>query len=650
MKKVKIITAFLLLSLGALGQQALVTPQFCKFVCFSGEVRLGGLYRQQEIKRTYLSDTARSTLLTGSLLLNANTFFWHPNFMLLDVALEYSPEQSRDYYSVIPDEGETRTLKKLDLRTTLFQRKVVSLYGFYNTSETFSNREYLSDIRTNASNWGGVFYLRSKALPLSISYQQGKIVQKELRTSRLYSYENSTLSGNINKSFGNRDRHELTVSRNEFKRIEREYAAVTNRLDDILLSDEVFFDKRRRHSFHSMIDAADQKGYDTLKRVQAFETVNFKLPAHFELTGNYNYFDIDRNIQDINQQVYRGILRHKLFESLNSSVFYEYTDAKQTGFDQKDIRKGLDLYYEKKIPAGTLSLSYNLLLQNQDKKGDATTLHIYHEPYVLSTGHIVYFKRPYVEITSVVVRDTSGNLVYQLNFDYLLIPHGNFLEIARVPGGQIADGSTVYVDYTASIPGSYQFDLKSQSWSAGLTFFNKLIGVYYRNIEQNYSNLHETDYLTLDIIRQQVYGVRTEYKAFTAGFEYDDNGKSSILPYELKRYYITFQGQLHARLIYSINGNYNDYHLVTEDINQKFADLSGQLAYSLTANSRVNFDLGYRHQKGQGIDLDLLNARLEFTTRFRQTSFTIGLQTFKRNYMEEIDNYNGGYFRISRRF
>jgi hypothetical protein len=652
-KAIRIITVLLLMSLSVAGQTALVTPKLCNIACLSGEIKLGGLYKNQIISRPYLQDTAESTYFMGGLLLNANTFFWHPNFLQVDLGLEYSPEQSHDnFYGIpaIPDQGETRTLKKLDLRATLFQKKVVSLTTFYTLSQTYSNREYLTNIKTDSKNWGGVFYLRSKTLPLSVSYQQGKITQEEVETSRLYSYDNSNLEARINKSFGKHDKHELVGSHNEYKRIERELPGINNTLDEISLNNEIYFDRKQRYRFHSMIIGGDQSGYDTLKRLQAYETVSFKLPYRFELIGNYNYYDIDRNIQDINQQTYRGMLRHKLFESLISSIFYENTNTKQMLFDQQDIRKGLDIGYEKKIPTGALNLGYSLLLQHQEKDGIAATLQVFREPYILKTGTLIYLKRPFVDMASVIVRDTSGAIIYQPFLDYLLIPHGNFLEIARVPGGQITNGSKVYVDYSVMIPGSYQFNMQCQTFSAGVTLFKNLMGLYYRNIRQDYSSLEQTDYLTLNIIKQQIYGARFEYKSLIGGIEYNDNEESSILPYRLTRYYLNFQTQIKQKVIFTFNANYSDYYLVMDKLYQKFTDASGQIAYNLTASSKVNFDLGYRQQDGQGIDLNLLNARLEFSTMFRQVSLTLGVQRFDRTYLEETDKYNGAYFRISRRF
>lgn len=650
MKTVKILILIFFLSLSAIAQQqSAVSPAFFRLTGLSGEFRLEGLYRKQTIKRSYLDDTDFSSFYSGGLLLNAHSFFWHPNFLQVDLGLEYSPEQSRDNYLIIPDQGEVRTLKKLDLRTVLFQKKIVSLSTFANVSQTYSNREFLSNVRTDSKNWGGVFFFRNNFLPLSISYQQGEIDQQEIETGRLFNYQNSNLQGRINKSFGKYSRNELIYTQTVFNRIEKEYPAVKNDLQDILLNNEIYFDRKQRYRFNSILNASDQKGYDKLKRMQAFETMTIKLPGHFDLIGNYNYYNVDRTLQTITQETSRGILRHKLFESLQSSVYYENTSSRQTEFSQTDTRTGIDLNYEKKIPTGQINLSYKYLLQHQDKKGESSSVQIMHEEYTLTDGLIVLFKRPFAEAASIIVRDATGGILYQLNLDYILIVRGDYLEIQRVPGGQISNNGIVYIDYVSLMPGNYTYDMSNQYWSAGISLFKQLINVYYRNIKQDYKNLKQTDFVTLNYFTQQVYGCRFEYKAMNFGVEYDDNN-SSILPYQLTRYFFNVQGQLNSRVLVALNSNISNYYLVNEDLKQEFADVSGQLAYNLTPKSKLNFEAGYRKQSGQGIGLDLMNSKAEYSLVLKQMYLTFGVQAFQRNYMEEIDNYRGVFFRFARRF
>ena len=53
---------------------------------------------------------------------------------------------------------------------------------------------------------------------------------------------------------------------------------------------------------------------------------------------------------------------------------------------------------------------------------------------------------------------------------------------------------------------------------------------------------------------------------------------------------------------------------------------------------------------GRGIDLDLSNLRIELSTRVRNLYLSAGRDIDRRNFSGEIINYNGGYFRIERKF
>lgn len=659
-KTLKLIVALLFVSVSLSAQQT-ISPAIWRLTAVSGEFRMSGMYLKQDIERGNFADTSNSMLLSGGILLNANSYFWHPNFLQVDVGLEFTPEiykddnpdsiiSRNDNYLGILNQGETRTLKKLDIRTTLFQKKNINLTTFTTLAQNYNNRELLSSIKTNSKAWGGVLTFNNSFLPLSVAFQQGRIDQEETGTGRLFKYENSNLEGRTGRSFGKHDKHELVMSLNEFRRTEREVALVKNTIAEASLSNELFLDKKQHVRFHSLITAGDQTGYDTLQRLQAIETLNIKLPLGFDLGGNYTYYDIDRESQALNQQIYRGVLSHKLFESLFSRAFYENIQTSQTSYDQSDEREGVEFNYIKKLPLkGTLNLGYSQMRQHEDKKGESTAMRTIREEYVLTDGLIVQLKRPFVEINSIVVRDISGTIIYQLNFDYLLFTSGKFIQIQRVPGGQIPNNATVYIDYTAIIPGDYAFDMKHELYSAGITFFKQLIGLYYRQSEQSYSNLKTTDFVTLNSFTQKIYGFRTEYKVFSAGVEIDDNN-STILPYYLTRYFFSIQGFYWKRLLFSLNGNYSDYHLIEEDEYQQYTDISAQFAYQLSEKSRFNFDAGYRQQSGKGIDLDLLNARLEYSTQIRKLHLTLGVQSFRRDYLQETDNFNGAYFRISRRF
>ena len=99
-----------------------------------------------------------------------------------------------------------------------------------------------------------------------------------------------------------------------------------------------------------------------------------------------------------------------------------------------------------------------------------------------------------------------------------------------------------------------------------------------------------------------------------------------------------------------ISGNIRDYDMLEEDINRKYSDLSGKATYEFKPGTKIDLLLGYRHQAGPGIDLDLLTVSTEFNTNYRKLYFTLGLSLYLRDYLEEITDYYSAYFEIVRRF
>ena len=90
--------------------------------------------------------------------------------------------------------------------------------------------------------------------------------------------------------------------------------------------------------------------------------------------------------------------------------------------------------------------------------------------------------------------------------------------------------------------------------------------------------------------------------------------------------------------------------MVNDAINHLYTDVSAKGVYRIFDLTKASLDLGYRKQIGNGIDLGLLTARFELTSQIRQLFLTLGIEKYNRNFLGEINNYNGLYFRLIRKF
>jgi len=618
----------------------------------SGEVDLKGQYRQLESSFNEISEDQRSTYLLSGIKLNTSSYLWDKDILLIDLGGAYSPELRDEKYINVPDRSEVRTLKKVDLKATLFNNKPVSLQGFYDFDQSYYNRELLTNVRSNNQLWGGILSLNNKILPLTLSYRNQVWDQEETQTGRTFNMDQENIQARASKSFGSRDRTELIYSHQNYLYRYAELHQTEHLIDRVALNNNFFFDVRRRYNLNSRFTWYDQEGTTNFRRVELMEGLSLQLPHHLKFMGNFNLYNLKDPIQLWDQKRTRASLQHKLFESLTTKLYLEYTKIRMEAVNlhrESDLRAGVDLKYTKKIPTGYLNLSYRYYRHEHSTEGVSGVLQVINEDQTLTDGEVTLLNKPYVDDFSVMVKDVSGAVIYQLNFDYILIDRGSFMEIQRIPGGLIPNGGAVYIDYTYQQPGSYSYGANNKHFSASVLLFKRLIELYYNYSVQDYPKVNQGDLLTLNYYRQHVYGARLDVGFARAGVE-ADLYDSNIIPYRMRRYYMDVNWNFRSTLLLTLNGNIRDYRMIADEVNQLYANLSGKVVYRFGPRMRVSLESGYLNQRGANIDLDLLTSRAEFQSTFNKLQLRVGLEMYRRLYQNSEFAFNGAYIQLTRRF
>jgi len=607
--------------------------------------------KQQQIFKGGEEENLKGALFSGRFLLESRSYVVHPNLMDLGIELEYNPEKIDDQYLVSPDRSEVRSLKRLNINSTFFQEKEISVNGFVNLNQNYITRENLANVRTNRKFFGGGIYYKNMKLPVSVTYQEGNWDQEEIATDRVYTYWQRNIKGRISKSFFSSDKHVLTYAYDDF--IRKEYYTTPRQsvINDVKLNSSIFFDTKRAYKLSSIISLLDQGGSDEFSRFQVLENLRMDLPYNLKFTGNYNFFDHRNPLYRLNQHQVNLNLGHQLFSSLQTNVFTEYVYNKHTVYQQYDFKAGFNIKYIKKIPKGQLSISYYFLNKHFQKNNESFTLEVMNEEHILSDGQITLLNESFIEIESVVVKDITGTIIYQLNFDYILIEQNNYIEIQRIPGGQIPNNTTILVDYsTFLLPGANKYKMNNQILMFNVLLFDRIVELYYRRSKQDYDNLVQTELTSLNYYSQNVYGLRFLVKFARFGVEYDVY-KSTIVPYKLIRYFADLQWKFRYRLLLSLTGNIRDYVVIGNRSNELYADVSGRLAYSFSPELKLNMELTYRDQKGYQIDLELLTARAELMMKYRNLFMRTGIDFYRRDFLNsETLNFNGVFISIERKF
>jgi hypothetical protein len=235
----KILYLILLLPFHGFGQNGNGNHKFWQLTSLNGAIQVGGHYRYQEGTTNEIYNYQKSSRLYGGILANTTSYFYHPNLLTLDLGVEFNPEIGKDLFLVVPDQAEVRTMQKINVAATLFRQRAFTLGGFFNYNMVYTNRENLSNIKSNGTNWGANLNFSNKILPFQASYQQSKWYETEIATGRTFLTNTKNFLVRIDKSFSSHDNNQLTYSHNDYFRQDALLYDTRNISDNLILNNTV---------------------------------------------------------------------------------------------------------------------------------------------------------------------------------------------------------------------------------------------------------------------------------------------------------------------------------------------------------------------------------------------------------------------------
>lgn len=623
-----------------------------KLTNYSGSVGVRGFYIEKDRMLNNVSEISKNPFIGGKLSLFTSSYIGHPQLLKLDISGEFSPGRRNETFTLSQNRSENITLRQIHTRATLGSGKPMSLSGHRTYSQNIIAREYVSSQAGNNNEWGLSYNYRNKFLPIISNYTENDMNQEEIETGRSWIEKSRRFLLSSNRSFTkNNDRNEISFTRYEFFRSTNQNTTTHNLREQFFLNNTYYLDKYKKYRFQSNINNLNQYGNLFQKRLQITETVAIRLHETLNFSGSYDYNKNDQLTQSRIQHRIEGRLYHQLFSSLSTSVNYSRLTGDHTSYEVKNRIMGVTFTYTKKIPKGILTIRYSYQKNTQSKNNKPNSIQfITDEPHTLVDGQIEVLYNPYVIASTVLVKDALGAVVYQLGFDYQLIEKSSgFTEIYRIPGGQIPNNGQVLVDYMADQLSSYHFDVNTTRFTTKVVLFKNLLEIYYTKAKQYYSNVEFETPIPLTYFDQDIIGGEVHIGPFTTGAEWD-RFKSTIVPYDRKRVFVNFNSQVKNKLTFSLNGDLTDLIVTKDTTEQVYANLSGQVAYTLPSGGSFDLTIGYRRDFGDNINLDMTRGKLEFNQRIRQLFLKVGFEMYKRIYYGDDIRYKGVYFSIDRRF
>ena len=658
MKKVFFFILILLLpfSVRVSAQGDLLSLRVWSLTNVNGEIRLGGSYGEGYTNLYGLKDKSSIENLYGGLMIRTGSYIWNPNFLKLDIDGSYFPSSNHYVYEIFPNYSDMMNLERLNVRGTLLPYKPVTLTAYYTTSQSYDSRENLTDVRTSTKGYGGMLSFKPRFLPFNVAYNENDWSTKELASGRYYQYFQKNWDAHFGKSFGKHDRTELILTRHDYTTQTTYLAPARSIYNNADLRNNTYFDSAKHFYLISDMLGTDQYGtglgVDSFKLFKWNENLYCKLPYNFRFTTGYNYQYTGQRGEIFTINNYTADISHQLFQSLHSDINYQFTSNTESTYDEYTNKGTIGVSYTKRLPLnGLLTIAENYSFMKEQMSSQDEVLQVVNDPLTMSDKNVVMLRLPFIVASSIVVKDASGTIVYTLNIDYTLIKHGDYYQIIRIAGGQIADNQTVYANYIANQPGNVHYLNTTNDATVNLSVLHQLVTFYYSTMKQKYSDVVNTPSSQLNFLTNHVYGCRLSYKKVSLGGDYNDFA-SSLYPYKSTHYYGTYQGRLNSKLTYSLNFNVRQYLRMPQDSSARnYDDVNGMLSYAATTSLKFDINGGYVYQQGYGIDLNLLTARLKATKLVDHYIFSAGFDFFNRSYLENnFSKYFGGYIQVSKKF
>ncbi|MEE4117085.1 MAG: hypothetical protein V2I37_13005 [Marinilabiliaceae bacterium] len=615
----------------------------------TGELNLNAGYRTLSTQLNELDEFQNTGTLFGGLQLNSSSYMWNPDIISFNFSGEYSPDFRDENYIKLPDRSEVRTLSRINLITSVFNNKPLTLNNYINFNRSYFNRDNLTNVHSTNKQWGINLAANNRILPVSISYRELSWNQRETDTGREFHTSQKNLEAKSSKSFFGNDKNELKYTYRDYSHSYSELSTTRNSISRLDFISQVFFDPSKKYGLNSNIYYLDQEGSYSFTRFELNERLILNFRSNLKLGVSYNYYDMKDPEYSIKTNKVRSQITHRLFESLNSQAYFNFTGTSHSLYKETSLISGTRINYTKKTKAGVFSLGYHFFNHKNNVDGDNGTIEIQREEHSLIDAEITTLDRPYANETTVVVTDLSSTVIYQEGLDYQLNVINDFIEIIRIPGGQITNNQAVLISYNAIQPGSYNYSSTNNSLTSGLMLFQRHLEIYYRGIAQKYPSASSNRYLTLNTYYQNIAGLRLYIKNASAGIEYDYYN-SSIIPYKKYSYYINLNFKLRERMLLALNSSLRDYKLLDTDVNHLYSNISARISVAISQNSKINFEGGYLKQSGQTINLDLLSGKIEYIAVFRKLTLRGGINMYKRQYSESNFLYTGSQIEITRKF
>jgi len=605
----------------------------------------------------YLSDSERqgssgvtSTLaisrLQEEVFLNTHSYFYHPNFLKMDLGGGPLFVQDR-----IESDGvvnrESSDLYNLAGRLSFLEQKSIPFAVYYeHLNPTVTTSLTQSFIQTNTKT-GATLSVREPLSPVLVDSEVFHQRSEGRSTTYVVDEDNEQASVRLSSNFGPNSYSQLFYQVNRLQ-------SASGSPDLPILSTQVesrttSFDGRFLFGANRELSYTQGIGMNSLSFVRPgylLEREDFRFTPDLRwqhsdnLTSFYNYTLYKSNettmaatsVEATNQTARTGLAYYDA-DRLSVSADVHGREDRITGLELRSYGTGAQGNYTRPWEHAVLRLSAGMIYDQNDREATAALVNRIGESITLVDGIPVTLAQEFIDTTTIRVFNLARTQEYCPDVlplppgctvaDYRIIVIGSRTQIQRLATGNILDGQEVLVDYAFQTGGTAGYSYFNQNYQMSLTLY-RYYTVYVRHLYADYRLTSGAPTLPLNSLRNTLYGLRVDQPLLSgasAGIEVIfEHQEEEIAPYRRQSYDAYLQLPVWARTSPRLSARrlFVEYANSPEDV-----DLTGwtlQLSSNPWTRTSLTAETTYEEDTGGSLRRVIARDSLGIEWRFRQLS------------------------------
>jgi len=616
-------------------------------VCLAEELapfRLTGIDGYAAI--SYLSDTVRQgdggatsrlsiATLQEEVFLNTHSYFYHPNFLKMDLGGGPLFVQNRYEVDGVVNR-EASALYNLVGRLSFLEQKPYPFAVYYeHLNPTVSTSLSESYTQTNTKT-GATFSLREPLSPVLVDSEAFRQRSEGRSTTYVVDDDNEQASVRLSSNFGPDGYGQLFYQVNRLQSASGSPALpiVPSQVESRTagFDGRFLFGAKREVTYTQLIG---MNSLSFLREDFLLEREDFRFSPdlrwqHSDSLNSFYHYSLYKSKEttvaaatvEATNQTARAGLAHRDADRLSVTADVHGRDDRITGLELRSYGTGVQGNYTRPWENAVLRLSAGMIYDQNDREATAALVNVIGEGITLVDGIPVTLAQEFIDTTTIRVFNLARTQEYTLA-DYRIIVIGTRTQIQRLATGSILDGQQVLVDYAFQTGGTAGYSYLNQSYLTSLTLYRHYT-VYARYYDSHYRLTSGAPTLPLNSSRNTLYGLRIDQPLLsgaTAGVEVMfERQEEEISPYRRQSYDAYLQLPVWARISPRLSARrlFVEYANSSEDV-----DLVGW-AVQLRSNpwfyTSLTAEATYEEDTGGSLRRVIVRDSLGIEWRFRQLS------------------------------